>query len=292
MTTATPPAAPAGHVATTAALDSAALLDKTLLFGGLHASHKEQIFKVLKRLELPAHQMIFNEGDPGDALYIVRSGKVLVHTKNEQLGVTFELATLGPGQVFGEMALLTEEQRSASVKTLEPTVVYVLDHEIFKKILGQLPSVSLGIAQTLARRLGQVNKQQTIAFGALADQQFDANVYHSLPAAVLTRHKMIPLSLTGKVLSLAMVDPSNVMALDDLRRLVRDLEIHPIAISDADYTRFLREKVKAPSGPAAALTKSQAGDPAQLRVFSGTDTQEEKGTDIQGPDVVDRKSVV
>ncbi len=279
-------ASDAGHVATTAALDSAGLLDKTLLFGNLHPSHKEQIFKVLTRQELPANHLIFNEGDPGDSLYIVRSGKVLVHTKNEQLGVTFELATLGPGQVFGEMALLTEEQRSASVKTLEPTVLYVLNHELFKKLLGQLPSISLGIAQTLARRLGQVNKQQSIAFGSLSDQEFDPNVYHSLPAAVLTRHKMIPLSLKGKVLSLAMVDPSNVMGLDDVRRLVRDLEIHPIAISEADYARFLREKVKAAPSGTVPLGKSQAGDATQIRLFMSGDAQEDKGTDVQGPEVV------
>ncbi|MBI5508485.1 MAG: Flp pilus assembly complex ATPase component TadA [Deltaproteobacteria bacterium] len=273
-------------IATAGTADNATILDKTLLFAGLHATHKEQIFGVLKRQEYPAQQPIFHEGDPGDALYVIRSGKVLVHTKNEQLGVTFELATLGPGQVFGEMALLTEERRSASVKAVEPTVCYVLSVELFKKIIGQLPAVSLGIAQTLARRLIEVNKQQSISFGSLADYAFDPAVYHSLPAGVLLRHKIIPLAQKGNVLTLAMVDPANVMALDDLRRLVRDLEIQPVAISDSDYTRFLRDKVKAPATAATAAAKAQAGDAAQVKIFGQSDGNEEKSVDVQGPEVV------
>ena len=279
------PAAPPATVAPVAG-DNATILDKTLLFGALHPSHKEQIFGVLKRQDYPANELIVKEGDPGDALYVIRQGKVLVHTKNEQLGVTLELATLGPGQVFGEMALLTQEQRSASVKTLEPTVCYVLKVDLFNKIIQQLPGVSLGIAQTLARRLSQVNKQQGIAFGALADQEFDPNVYGSLPVAILQRHKMIPLSLKGKVLTLAMVDPSNVVGLDDLRRITRDMEIQPIAISEADYTRFLREKVKPGATPAATPARGQAGDPSQVKIVGSGDGEAEKAVDVQGPEAV------
>jgi type IV pilus assembly protein PilB len=146
--------------------------------------------------------------------------------------------------------------------------------------------VSLGIAQTLARRLIDVNKQQSIAFGSLADHAFDPAVYHSLPAAILQRHKVIPLSLKGKVLTLAMVDPSNIMGLDDVRRLVRDLEIQPIAISDADYTRFLRDKVKAAPAQAVATAGAQVGDAAQLKIFAAGESADERGGDAPGPEVV------
>ncbi|MCK5690973.1 cyclic nucleotide-binding domain-containing protein, partial [Myxococcota bacterium] len=246
------------------------LLDHTLLFSNLHPQHKAQVFSTLVRKDYAAGQVIFNEGDPGDALYLIRSGKVSIYTTNKNLGVTFELATLSRGQVFGEMALLTEEKRSASVKTIEPTSCYILSLPVFNKIVQQLPAVSLGMAQTMAKRLAEVNKQKSIAFGSLSDYDFDMEVYSMVPAQVLERHKINPLVLEGTTLVVAMVDPKNTMGLDDVRRILRDVDLRPLAISGDDYERFLRDKVKKAQAAGGGLGKVRGVDHRQVKIFSMT----------------------
>ena len=80
-------------------------------------------------------EIIFSEGDAGDALYIVRSGSVGVFIVEAMVGLQFELARLRAGQVFGEMAVLTAAPRSATCKAMEQTEVFFLPREAFVRVL-------------------------------------------------------------------------------------------------------------------------------------------------------------
>jgi serine/threonine-protein kinase len=94
------------------------------LLGGLH----------LPRKAFPAGALILREGDPGDAAYMIVSGRCRVFRKVD--GQEETLLTMGPGEVFGEMALLLEEPRAASVEAAEPVTVLVLDKATFTEGLG------------------------------------------------------------------------------------------------------------------------------------------------------------
>ena len=80
--------------------------------------------------------------DAGDAFYIINSGNIRVF-KKLRFGVELPLSQLGPGESFGEMALLTDKPRSASVETLEETELTVLSKEQLNRILKDYPQVSL-----------------------------------------------------------------------------------------------------------------------------------------------------
>jgi CRP/FNR family cyclic AMP-dependent transcriptional regulator len=96
-------------------------------------------------------QEIVHQGDTGAGAFIIRSGKVEV--VQEKDGQQTTLATLGPGDVFGEMALLDEFPRSASVRAVEPTTALGIQRWHFKGIIESHPQLALALLPMLVRRI-------------------------------------------------------------------------------------------------------------------------------------------
>jgi general secretion pathway protein E len=142
------------------------MLGATILFREVHPTHREQIAAAMEQRAFRAGEEIVREGSPGDAMYLLVSGRVGISTRSEELGTTFELARLGPGDHFGEMALLSGERRSATVTALEPTTVVTLSKTVFDRLLTQLPQVSAAMARGLAVRLAQLERDRGAAFGS------------------------------------------------------------------------------------------------------------------------------
>lgn len=218
----------------------ASFLSHVSLFRNVKPDYLRSIAKRVEEVVFSRDQVIFNEGDAGDALYLIRAGSVGVFLVDPKMGLRFELARLRIGQVFGEMAVLTNEPRAATVKAMEPTSCIVLSRQTFYQIVERIPDVAIGVAQVLAERLTQLNKEkgasQVVDVNALA---FDPEVYQMVPARILERHKMIPLNIMNGVLTVACVDATDLAGLDELRRMIRGLELKPLTINDADYTKFL-----------------------------------------------------
>jgi CRP-like cAMP-binding protein len=90
---------------------------------------------------------IFEKGEMGDAMYIIVYGKVKVHDKDKVF------ATLGERDIFGEMAVLDTEQRSASITALEETRLFRINQEPLYELLAEHPEVTKGIIRVLCSRL-------------------------------------------------------------------------------------------------------------------------------------------
>ena len=100
---------------------------------------------------LPADAVVFREGDHGDCAYFIRHGRVVVLD-----GVTGrQLARLGPGEHFGEMALIDDRPRNATVRTLTPVELMVLGKENFLNMMHLLPATEETIQRTADRRAVQ-----------------------------------------------------------------------------------------------------------------------------------------
>lgn len=117
------------------------------LFARTPESTLAQVAALLTPLTLEPGDEVFAKGEVGDALYLVASGQVRVRDGER---VIDELA---PGDVFGEMALLDEELRSASVSASAPTLLYRLEQASFYRLLEERPEVSREIIKVLSRRL-------------------------------------------------------------------------------------------------------------------------------------------
>jgi len=111
------------------------------IFRDLPRENLDEIARSVEDRVVPPNTSIFREGDPGDNFYIIRSGSVRVFRKNET-GMERDLSVLGPGDSFGEIALLTGEPRSANVESLEETSLMVLSKDRFDRILREFPDIS------------------------------------------------------------------------------------------------------------------------------------------------------
>lgn len=103
-----------------------------------------------------SHETIFEEGDPGSGMYMVRSGAVKVYSR-KQNGSEEELTKLGPGDFFGETTLTAPAPRSASAKTMETTELVGLFRADILELAEKKPSVSssilLGLTRIVSERL-------------------------------------------------------------------------------------------------------------------------------------------
>jgi len=217
----------------------ASFLSDLPLFAGLSPSECAALEARTQMREFPPQSVIIREGSAGDAAFFVVSGLVGVRRRDPHAGVDFQLSELGPGQMFGEMALLTDSLRTATVVALEATACAVLQRNEFERVLRERPDIALGFARVLAERLAKANEHAGIDFVSLSRTQIDPRVLTLLPPAVVNAHSVMPVAFSNNRLTLAMVNPNNVVAFDDVRRILRGVMIEPVVITEEDFRRFV-----------------------------------------------------
>lgn len=236
-------------------------LSQVPLFRNVQPKYQQAIAQRLENRNFDKGEIIFNEGDPGDALYIVRSGSVGVFIVEAMVGLQFELARLRAGQVFGEMAVLTAAPRSATCKAMEPTEVFFLPREAFVRVLQKIPEVAIAVAQVLAERVENLNKERGTTMADISKFKFEPDIYKLVPDRILKVHKMIPLNIQDGVLTVACTDPSNLAGLDEIRRIIRGVELNPVGVSEKNYNDFLAQHQ-------AVLKQSTPGQRAKSRIHN------------------------
>jgi CRP-like cAMP-binding protein len=110
------------------------------LFGGLDDDARRAVWSHMRRRRFARGEVIFHEGDPGDALHHIVKGHVSVRVSTPR-GDQAILRVLGPDEVVGELALVSPGPRAATVTALEPTETMMLDRDSFAELRQQRPSV-------------------------------------------------------------------------------------------------------------------------------------------------------
>jgi CRP/FNR family cyclic AMP-dependent transcriptional regulator len=137
---------------------SAGLLKSVPLFADLEEAELERFSRVAVPRSFPAGTRVFHEGDRSDACYIVREGSFRV-TREHSDGRAITLATLGPGEVFGELAMLDGDTRSASAEALSDGELLALPATDVKGLLARHPEISVKLVAALVRRLRAANER-------------------------------------------------------------------------------------------------------------------------------------
>jgi len=128
------------------------MLNKLHLFSDLKPSDTDALTRHSTVRTYPANSILINEGDNTDSLYVVMEGEVKAYASDET-GKEVILNMLGPGEYFGELALVDEAPRSASVKTMEPTKVMIIAKHDFKKVLADNPDMAYNLIQSLTKQV-------------------------------------------------------------------------------------------------------------------------------------------
>ena len=127
-------------------------LQSVPLFSQLSEEEVASISRATRNRTYPKNSVIVFEDDPGDALFVVKSGQVKVVLIGED-GREVILSVLGGGDFFGEMSLIDDQPRSAHVIAMEDSKLLVLYREDFHRCLERSPRIALGLLRALSRRL-------------------------------------------------------------------------------------------------------------------------------------------
>ena len=133
-------------------------LRKTALFSGMDDGDLAQLAGDLQERCCAAGETVFYQGDPGDAAYIVVSGRVRVYVLSEE-GQEVSMIMYGPGALFGELALIDRQPRSATIVAMEPTVLLVLNGRDFSRHLRNSYELALKLMLTLSARLRHTTEE-------------------------------------------------------------------------------------------------------------------------------------
>ena len=133
------------------------LLARVPLFQELDPGDLEKIASVLRSESYASEEEIVRIGEAGHSLYVVMEGNVKVVYPSRSADV--ELARMGPGEFFGEMAILNSKPRSATVKALDDVKVLVLDREEFTRTVMESPELALHMMATLSTRIRSSDEQ-------------------------------------------------------------------------------------------------------------------------------------
>lgn len=136
------------------------VLRSSKLFSGMLAAELQALEQTAQLKAYKAGRTIFQEGDPGDGVYIVVEGRVQITSLVGQ-DKRSVLTTFGPGDFFGEMAVLDEQPRSATVTAEVDTQVYFINREDMLKILARSPSLAVSLMKEFSTRMREFNHLYT-----------------------------------------------------------------------------------------------------------------------------------
>jgi len=138
--------------------ESVALLAQVPTFEALGPADLARVAEVAVPRSFPAGQVIFREGDASDTCYIVGSGHARAVRENVD-GRTITLAHFGPGDIFGELAMFDDENRSATVETLDEVEAIAILGSDMRRLLREHPDIAVKLVISLGRRLRAANER-------------------------------------------------------------------------------------------------------------------------------------
>ena len=149
---------------TASTLQTAELLGRVPVFAGLAPDDLALVAEVSHPRRFGAGEVVFREGDESNTCYVVRSGHARA-VREHQDGRQIALATFGPGDIFGELAMFDDERRSATIQTIDAVEALAILGPDMRRLMLRRPQLAVALAANLARRLRATNER-------LANQSF------------------------------------------------------------------------------------------------------------------------
>ena len=159
------------------------------LLSGLGAEQREAALSVARRRTFARGEVVFHEGDPGDTIHFVEHGHLSVRVSTPY-GDTATLRIVGPGEHFGELALIALAPRSATVTALEPTQTLTLHRDQLQRLRDDNPEIDRAILEAMVHEVRRLS-------GALLEAMY-VPIAERLPRRLLELARSYPPDATGR----------------------------------------------------------------------------------------------
>jgi CRP/FNR family transcriptional regulator len=145
-------------VVSLSSVDVVELLGRVPVFSTLVVGDLQRIAQLAVPRRFEAAEVVFREGDASDTCYIVHEGRARA-THEHGDGRTITLASFGPGDIFGELAMFEDELRSATVEATAPTIVVGVLGPDMRALMREHPEIATRLVIALGRRLREANER-------------------------------------------------------------------------------------------------------------------------------------
>lgn len=220
------------------------LIDLSPLFGKISLEAKKNLATYIRTLAVDANQRIAIQGEPVGFLFIVAEGIFEVMYRDTEHGLEYKLPELNPGDEIGLTSFLYCEPYLNTVRATTKCLLLSLSKNRFEQLCKASNSFVQSILDVVVERQYRAESQANSGFVVdLPRLQMDERLLLSMPRNVILKYQALPLVKHGSVLVLGMVDPTNLQAIDELRRFAPGMRLHAVPIDALSFQRFYRLKV-------------------------------------------------
>lgn len=214
-------------------------LSRTALFSDVEAQWLEVLSNEAQFCIYEPSETIVQQGEAAQDFFIVLKGQAQVFVRPEGQETDLELAVLGPSSAIGEMGLLLDQPRSASVRAHQQILVARIGRALFGRLFQEVPSFGQTISRALARRLSATLRK--VPLPAASEEALpDLETLKILPLPLIQRHRILPLRTEGNRLILGCVEEFASNLIERIKPLAPGMDIESRAISKEFFEEALR----------------------------------------------------
>ena len=218
-------------------MDTAAPRDG--LLAELSPADRERIAARASRRSVAAGEVVVRQGDAGDEMFVVHSGTFRITIGDPALGLVRDAGTLGPGDCFGEVALLADTRRTATVTAAEPGELWVLSRGGLATLAAESPETVLALCRVLAVRLERTwRRDRDIRLLHIADYPGVADLAGILPDRIARYCRAVVLDAGPDRAVVGLVDPHDAKIRTFVTDVLRGRRVEVAAITQDDFDRF------------------------------------------------------
>jgi type IV pilus assembly protein PilB len=238
------------------------LLSRNPLFAPLPAALLQRLAERLVRLDLVAGAEVPHRSETPVGLFLIESGQVAALVRSRPSGTTQVIGTFGPPEALAVSSLVLGVAGDIEFLTLEPSIVHLLPRDVFEAVLRQVPDFALAVSRSVAGEAALLTRYGAIPWIDLERYRFEERLWACLPAALAASGRICPLDLAGNTMTVAMVDPRDVGALDTLSAAVPGVRFRVVACAEEDLRKFLQTR---PSARRAVVSSAPPPRPEDAR---------------------------
>ena len=220
-------------------------LSHTAFFAALTQGQVEKVATYAELVRYQPDEVIIQKDMPAEDFFVILSGTVRVLLSSEGKEPV-EIGTHKPFECLGEVALLLNKLRTATVKAVDVVHLVRFSAAVFHQMHEQIPKFGLAVNQALAKRLQRASNLYNLP-AYEEEAQPEAKVMQLLPQEFILRHRVLPLKTEGNVLHLGFVDNPNPSVLNAVYTQVPGMDVRPIHLPASRFDAILRKQSLTPT---------------------------------------------
>ena len=217
----------------------AAAIGKAEMFGALKEDSLTKIASRAKLYQYDPNEIIVKENEPSDAFFMLIKGEVSILHHHKSSDGMIELGRIKPNSIIGEIGLLLNESRTATVQATQKTLILKFDKALFEYMFENIPAFGPSISQNLARRVQQLSTNIPLPIYDKGSDLPSPDIIRMLPLDFIIRHRVLPLQATKNVLRIGFVNDPSSKVLGAVRSFLPSMELQMVRIDNELFDKVL-----------------------------------------------------